>query len=99
MLRSSPSRGPRQRVIAKDRVQGYVENTGRVLRGLTLITSSQNAFDEAAVSKVLEWAERYFKDAAYFFERGDYVNALTAIAYCEGILEALKLLGFASFSW
>jgi|GEM_PF-5989150 FAD synthetase len=51
------------------------------------------------LEEAIDWAKRYYSDAKVFAKRSDHVSALTAIAYCEGILEALRLLGLVSFSW
>jgi len=41
---------------------------------------------------------RYLEDAEYYRVDQSPV-ALTSVAYAEGILDALKLLGLASFNW
>jgi len=36
----------------------------------------------------LDMASRYYHDSIYFFENGDYVNALSAVNYAHGWLDA-----------
>jgi len=43
---------------------------------------------EAQVKDVLDMVERYYKDAEYFFKKGDYVNAFAALNYAHGWLDA-----------
>ena len=50
------------------------------------------------VKALLDHVDRYLADAEYY--RGDKKpTALTSVAYAEGILDALKLLGLAEFDW
>jgi FAD synthetase len=54
--------------------------------------------DKASVAQLLDHTKRYLEDAEYY--RGeDKPVALTSVAYAEGILDALKLLGLAEFEW
>ncbi len=41
----------------------------------------------------LDMSERYYKDAHYFFKKGDYVNAFAALNYAHGWLDAGARLG------
>jgi diphthine synthase len=53
---------------------------------------------EEQVKEMLEHTERYLDDAEYY--RGEQkAVALTSVAYAEGILDALKLLGLVEFEW
>ncbi len=54
--------------------------------------------DRAGVAELLDHTKRYLDDAEYY--RGeDKPVALTGVAYAEGILDALKLLGLVEFEW
>ncbi len=41
----------------------------------------------------LDIASRYFEDAKYFRNKGDYVNALAALSYAHGWLDAGARIG------
>jgi diphthine synthase len=50
------------------------------------------------IKALLDHVDRYLADAEYY--RGDKKpTALTSVAYAEGVLDALKLLGVAEFDW
>ncbi len=49
--------------------------------------------------EVLEMANRYYEDARYNYEKGDYITGLINISYAEGLLDALRMLGISSFKW
>jgi hypothetical protein len=51
------------------------------------------------VEEVVQWARAYLEDAEYYREKEKFEVSLTSVAYCEGLLEALKLLGAVNFEW
>jgi FAD synthetase len=54
---------------------------------------------EESVSAVLRWATDYLEDAKYYKAQGKLETSLTSVAYCEGLLDALRLLGAVKFEW
>ena len=48
---------------------------------------------EKCIDELLSYVTDYLKDAKYFRERKEFATSLTSIAYCEGLLDALKLIG------
>ena len=48
---------------------------------------------EACVDEIYGYVIAYLKDAKYFKEQKKFETSLTSIAYCEGLLDALKLIG------
>ncbi|MEA2090192.1 MAG: DUF357 domain-containing protein [Thermoproteota archaeon] len=51
------------------------------------------------VEEVLDSAKRYWRDAKYYQQRNKFEVGLASVAYCEGILDALRLLKVVRFSW
>jgi hypothetical protein len=39
------------------------------------------------------------EDAKYYKDQKRFETSLTSVAYCEGLLEALRLLGAVKFEW
>jgi len=54
---------------------------------------------EEKLTTALRWAMDYLKDAKYYKSQGKLETSLTSIAYCEGILDALRLMGAVKFEW
>jgi FAD synthetase len=48
---------------------------------------------------VLEQAESYLKDSRFYLSKGRGAVALASVAYAEGLLDALRLLGLVDFEW
>jgi len=53
----------------------------------------------AQAQNVIEQAKSYLSDAKYYRDHGKLETSLASIVYCEGLLDALKLLGVAQFEW
>ena len=51
------------------------------------------------MADVLRWANDYLKDAKYYKAQGNLETSLTSVAYCEGILDSLRLIGAVNFEW
>ncbi len=74
-------------------VERYMESCRRVMERLRNRTLSEEA------KKILDYASRYLSDAEYYAGEGRWPTALAAVSYCEGLLDALRLLGLAEFEW
>ena len=76
----------------------YIGSADKVLKELEQIKVTLSVC-EADVAKVLGWATDYLEDAKYYKVQGKLETSLTSIAYCEGLLDALRLLGAVKFEW
>jgi len=48
---------------------------------------------------ILDSVRRYVSDAKYYLGEGESITALASISYAEGLLDAVKFLRIAHFSW
>jgi len=55
--------------------------------------------DEEKIKGIIENAKHYLNDAKYYQERNESETSLASVAYCEGLLDALRLLGVVEFTW
>ena len=55
--------------------------------------------DKDMIESVLAWATDYLEDAKYYKAQGKLETSLTSVAYCEGMLDALRLIGAVKFEW
>ncbi len=79
-------------------LQKYIQNSEKVLAEIKL-KQDIVVLDEDKVREIIEYARRYLSDAKYYGEKNQYETALAAVAYCEGILDGLRLLGMVEFTW
>lgn len=79
-------------------VAKYVENSERVFSTIK-VNQGSVALSGEKVKGVIQSAKRYLEDAKYYWERRRLETSLASVAYCEGLLDALRFLGAVKFSW
>jgi FAD synthetase len=82
----------------EEMVSKYVRSSDRVFGEIKLAPSSAR-IEEGKIEGVVETAKRYLDDAKYYQRQDKLEIGLASVAYCEGLLDALRLLGVAEFSW
>jgi len=82
----------------RELISKYIQKTERVLAEIE-ITQGLLCIDVEKVKSVVEQAKSYLKDAKYYMEKKELETSLASVAYCEGLLDALRLLGGVNFSW
>ena len=55
--------------------------------------------DEKCVADLISYARAYLEDAKYYKAQKKFETSLVSIAYCEGLLDALRLIGAVKFEW
>ena len=76
----------------------YIVSAEKVLKEMQHVKGTI-ALNEESVNKIIEYATAYLADAKYYKAQKRFETSLTSIAYCEGLLDALKLLGAVKFEW
>jgi hypothetical protein len=76
----------------------YITSAEEVLREMRL-TEGIITVTEESVACILDYVTNYLKDAKYYKDQKMFETSLTSIAYCEGLLDALKLMGAVKFEW
>ena len=79
-------------------VSKYIGSAERVFCEMEIAETRTN-IDVLNVKNVLESAKAYLEDAKYYRDKKKFEVSLTSVAYCEGLLDALKLLGAVKFEW
>jgi FAD synthetase len=79
-------------------VPKYIRNAERVFDEVKGALSSIY-LNEDKIRNVIQTAKRYLQDAKYYQNRNKLETSLASVAYCEGLLDALRLLGAVEFSW
>ena len=76
----------------------YIASTEYVLKNMESLENSMN-INREVIGKVVEYVKAYLKDAKYYRDKRKFEVSLASVAYCEGLLDALKLLGAVEFEW
>lgn len=79
-------------------VAKYVKNSERVFSTIKINQGSVELREEK-ISEVIQNAKCYLEDAKYYQHQGKLETSLASVAYCEGLLDALRFLGAVDFSW
>ena len=79
-------------------VTKYIISAEKVLKAIQQTKGTINVTEENVV-KILEYVTDYFEDAKYYKAQESFETSLTSVAYCEGLLDALRLLGAVKFEW
>lgn len=78
-------------------IERYLEGCRRALREMRM-RPLPGQVGEKEVKKLINHAERYLRDAEYYADRMG-ITSLAAISYCEGILDAARLLRLIDLQW
>ena len=62
-------------------------------------TKTPISLTDEMVASVLSYANDYLEDAKYYKAQGNLETSLTSVSYCEGLLDALRLIGAVNFEW
>lgn len=78
-------------------VSKYINSAEKVLKNIE--RKNKINITNEKVDMIINYAKNYLKDAKYYKNQNKYKTSLTSIAYCEGLLDALKLLDVVNFDW
>lgn len=76
----------------------YILKAERALTELKTV-NGEGRLDIDKVKTVIDEAKRYLEDAKYYLANERFETSLASVAYCEGLLDALRMLGYVEFSW
>ena len=76
----------------------YIRKTEKALEEVEVIRKSAYV-DPEEINGIIDEAKRYLEDAKYYLGKGQFGTSLASVAYCEGLLDALRMLGLVKFDW
>jgi hypothetical protein len=79
----------------KSKVEKYLER-GKPLFDKLVESPDLEDKDREGAKKILDMAMRYYSDSLHFYDKGEYLNALTALEYAEGWMDSGKEIGLLS---
>jgi FAD synthetase len=82
----------------KQLLSKYIENTEQVFGELKLCQKVVYV-DREKAKEIVDAARRYLEDAKYYQAKKRFETGLASVAYSEGLLDALRLLKVAEFTW
>lgn len=76
------------------RVRKYIDMLAKALK-----EAKVKAKPSKEVSEILKLAELYLEDAKHYLGIEDYITSISCVAYAEGLIDSLKMLGLVEFQW
>ena len=76
--------------ITLEKLKKYFDVTGKALE-IIKVSVNKNKKEEA--EKIIDMAQRYYYDAKFFKDKGDYVTAFGALNYAHGWIDVGSKLG------
>jgi len=76
----------------KQKMEKYLNNAQPLFENLEVCVPGSVDIEKIA-EEFKNTALNYYNDSLHFYEKGEYANALGAIEYAEGWLDAGKVLG------
>lgn len=76
----------------------YISSTERVFNEMRIEENSRHV-DITSVKELINYARNYLNDAKYYRDKKKFEVGLASVTYCEGLLDALRLLGLVKFEW
>ena len=77
----------------------YIASAETILATLQPAHNQPQTVTPQKIINLIDHAKNYLQDAKYYKNQKNLEVSLTSIAYCEGILDALKLIGAVNFKW
>ena len=82
---------------AEELVVKYIQKTEAVFKKMKM--AEKSVLDPSKVDEIVDEAKRYLEDAKYYLKKGKPETSLASVAYSEGLLDALRMLGLVEFEW
>ena len=82
----------------KELTSKYIQISEQVLAKIELAQDVM-VIDEEKIREIIENAKQYLNDSKYYQKKNKLETSLASVAYCEGLLDALRLLGVVKFTW
>jgi len=82
---------------AQELSKKYIAAMEETLEGIQRIEAPV-AVSRERIDEIFGFVKAYLEDAKYFLRNEKFETSLVSIAYCEGLLDALKLMGAANAS-
>jgi len=80
----------------KEKMEKYLSNARPLFESLC-VHVPKSVDLKKVTSEFREMALSYYSDSRHFYEKGEYANALGALEYAEGWLDAGKALGIFKY--
>ena len=72
------------------------ERARAYLAAIEFALKTAENINEPRTARIIDYVKRYVADSKYYLKVGKPTTALASVAYAEGLLDSLSILGIAS---
>jgi hypothetical protein len=83
---------------ARSKLERYIGETERVFRTMQQFPPSDEN-QRRSLAQNMELSKQYLADSKHYLGKGDLITALVCIAYCEGLIDACRNMGWLKYEW
>ncbi len=83
---------------ANAKLSRYIRGTERVFRVMEQMPPAEEGQREKFTQNI-ELSRQYLADSKHYLSKGDLITALVCIAYCEGLIDACRNMGWLKYEW
>jgi len=83
---------------ARRKLERYIGGTERVFRTLQQLPPADEN-QRRSLAENIELSKQYLADSKHYLGKGDLITALVCIAYCEGLIDACRNMGWLKYEW
>jgi hypothetical protein len=83
---------------ARKKLNRYIMSTERVFKEMKVLPPADVDLKKALESNI-SLSKQYFVDSKHYLSKGNLITALVCIAYCEGLIDSCRILGWLRYEW
>jgi len=83
---------------ARLKLDRYIGGTEREFRTMEQ-TPPTDPSQKKSLAENIELSRQYLADGKHYLGKGDLITALVCIAYCEGLIDACRNIGWLKYEW
>lgn len=83
---------------ARKKLERYISGTERVFRTMQQMPPTDEG-QRRSLEENVALSRQYLSDSKHYMGKGDLITALVCIAYCEGLIDACRNMGWLKYEW
>ncbi|MBM5805236.1 MAG: DUF357 domain-containing protein [Candidatus Verstraetearchaeota archaeon] len=83
---------------AEKKLERYIQGTERAFREMEVKPPADVELKKAFEENI-SLSKQYLEDSKHYMSKGDFITALVCIAYCEGLIDSCRNMGWLKYEW
>jgi len=82
----------------RKKLERYIRGTDRAFKEMEVLPPADEDLKKALENNI-SLSKQYLEDSKHYLSKGDLITALVCIAYCEGLIDSCRNLGWLKYEW